>query len=142
MSSVRLATSEDKEAIFLLARDMATSSSVSPDGFGSAFESILSAPNVCLAVTQQGDQVIGYLLGSYRPCFYASGNVGWVEEIVVEQKFRRRGVGRLLMEHFEVWATDSDCRLVALATRRASEFYLALDYKESATYFKKQLTVP
>ncbi len=43
------------------------------------------------------------------------------------------------MANFENWAQDGNCKIVALATRRAEDFYKALNYEESATYFKKQL---
>jgi GNAT superfamily N-acetyltransferase len=47
--------------------------------------------------------------------------------------------GRALMSAFEQHAADQGCRLVALATRRAAAFYRALDYQESASYFRKVL---
>lgn len=37
-------------------------------------------------------------------------------------------------------AIERGSKLVALATRRASDFYKAVGYDESATYFKKILT--
>ena len=40
---------------------------------------------------------------------------------------------------FESWAAAERCALVALATRRAAPFYRALDYEDSATYFRKVL---
>ncbi len=44
------------------------------------------------------------------------------------------------MTAFELWSAEQDCVLVALATRRAMPFYLALGYEESATYLRKVLT--
>ena len=41
------------------------------------------------------------------------------------------------MREFERRAAERGSRLVALATRRASAFYLGLGYEESATYFRK-----
>lgn len=38
-------------------------------------------------------------------------------------------------------AIERGSKLVALATRRASDFYKAVGYDESATYFKKILTI-
>jgi hypothetical protein len=43
------------------------------------------------------------------------------------------------MEAFESWAKSRGAALVALATRRAAPFYLALGYEESASYFRKLL---
>ena len=41
------------------------------------------------------------------------------------------------MSSFEDWAVGNGCALVALATRRAKPFYLAIGYQESATYLRK-----
>jgi hypothetical protein len=43
------------------------------------------------------------------------------------------------MSAFEEWAAGQGCVLVALATRRAAPFYLALGYEESAAYLRKML---
>jgi GNAT superfamily N-acetyltransferase len=81
----------------------------------------------------------GYCLGFDHPAFYANGRVAWVEEIMVREDLRGRGVGRLLMDAFEEWASTRGDRLIALATRRAAPFYEALGYEDSATYFRKAL---
>jgi GNAT superfamily N-acetyltransferase len=57
----------------------------------------------------------------------------------VRGRDRGQGTGRALMDAFEEWAAAEGCALVALATRRAAPFYLALGYDESATYFRKVL---
>ncbi len=53
--------------------------------------------------------------------------------------FRKRGVGRQLMEAFEAWAASRECTLVSLATRAAGPFYERLGYAAGAEYFKKVL---
>lgn len=44
------------------------------------------------------------------------------------------------MALIEEKAMERGSKLVALATRRASDFYRAIGYDESATYFKKALS--
>ena len=58
---------------------------------------------------------------------------------MVGSTHRRLGVGRSLMGGVEEWARDHGAAYVSLATRRAAPFYLALQYDESATFFKKAL---
>jgi GNAT superfamily N-acetyltransferase len=58
---------------------------------------------------------------------------------VVRDGHRRGGVGQALMAAFEQWAAGRDCRLVALATRRAAPFYLSIGYVELAVYLRKVL---
>jgi GNAT superfamily N-acetyltransferase len=82
------------------------------------------------------------VLGLSHPAFYASGLIAWVEEIVVREDLRRMGIGQELMNSFEAWAVLKECRLIALATRRAADFYKRIGYAESAIYFKKTLVLP
>jgi GNAT superfamily N-acetyltransferase len=137
MIQVRSCLPEDEKAVFALVRDFATSFPVDQLSFSLSFSQVLSSADMCLAVAQSSDAIIGYVLGTAHPTFYASGHVAWVEEIMVKESLRKKGVGRLLMKNFESWAKSRDCRLVALATRRAAEFYKCLGYSESATYFRK-----
>jgi len=137
MIKLRRALPEDEEAVFALARDMATSFQVERPAFSQTFAYSLAAENICLMVAETSEGIVGYVLGMAHAAFYANGNVAYVEEIMVKAEVRRKGVGKSLMEGFEAWAVSKESRLIALATRRASNFYQAIGYAESATYFRK-----
>ena len=83
--------------------------------------------------------VNGYLLGFVHDAFFANGTIAWIEEMYVSEEMRRSGVGLVLEEQFELWARNRGATLIALATRRASAFYTAIGYKESASYYRKFL---
>jgi len=139
MFSLQRALPEDEEAVFILARDLATSYEVDRAGFALAYPQVLASDHMCLTVAQTSGTIIGYVLGTSHATFYANGNVAWVEEIMVRPDFRRKGVGKSLMENFEAWAASRQCRLVGLATRRAADFYQSLGYAESAAYSRKTI---
>ena len=58
---------------------------------------------------------------------------------MVSSAYRRQGVGELLVSAYEEWAKSQGAVLSALATRRAAAFYQAIDYEDSAIYFRKLL---
>lgn len=138
---IRKAQSEDEATLFALARSFATSFVVEEQPFSHSLSEILSSSDACLVVAEDEGQIVGYALAFDHFTFYANGRVTWVEEIVVSETFRRQGVGRRLMQEIEAWAVRRGSRLVALATRRASAFYQALGYEESALYFRKRLSI-
>jgi len=138
-TAVRIAVLDDLDAIFTLAEELATSFVVDPESFRQVYNRVLEMPDATLLVAENDHQVVGYLLGFEHPAFYANGSVAWVEELCVEKPHRSSGVGRLLMGSFELSAISAGTKLIALATRRAEGFYQAIDYEESATYFKKHL---
>ena len=122
-----------------MAAQLVTSSVVTEEGFNSSFQQILELPHMCLLVAEDGGEVIGYVLGSYAPCFYASSNVSWTAELFVDAERRKQGVGKLLMKGIEDWARENNCSLNTLATRRAGPFYENISYEQTAGYYKKAL---
>ena len=136
---VRRASQNDVDAVLRLAAAFATSFAVEESAFRISFAELIESPDAYLAVAQVGEEIAGYVLAFRHRTFFASGSVAWVEELMVEEIQRRRGVGNALMQGAEGWARAGECRIVALATRRAADFYQALGYEESATYFRKRL---
>lgn len=136
---IRYGTADDAEAVCDLAGQLAQSFPFSQARFHDSYAAVLSTDDACLLVAADSDGVVGYLLGFSHRTFYANGSVAWVEEILVRPQARGRGIGRALMQALERWATQRDCVLSALATRRAASFYLALGYEESASYLRKAL---
>jgi GNAT superfamily N-acetyltransferase len=108
-------------------------------GFEIAVQHLMADSAARLVVAEVENVVVGYTLGFEHFALYASGRIGWLEEIMVREDQRHSGVGRALLADIEAWAKARGCRQMALATRRAGAFYLALGYQESASYFKKPL---
>ena len=136
---IRRAEAQDSIAIFRLAQAFATSFTVDQVTFESIFAELLTLPEAFVAVAEEDGEVAGYVLGFQHLTFFANGRVAWVEEIMVGERYRRVGTGRQLMEAFEAWAQEHRAKMIALATRRASDFYIALGYEESAVYFRRVL---
>jgi GNAT superfamily N-acetyltransferase len=147
---VRPAGPGDRDQVWPLARDLATSYRVERAAFARSFASLLADATALVLVADAGGadaggdpagggEVVGYLLATSHPAFHANGPVAWVEEVMVAARVRGTGVGRQLMAAAEDWARARGTAYVALATRRAAPFYQALGYSDSATYFKKPL---
>ena len=136
---VRVAKEADVDDLFPIVVEFATSFIPERPAFERAFHGLLKDDHSCLLVADHQGSPVAYLLGFDHLTFFANGPVGWVEEIAVRSSWRRRGIGRALMARFEEWTASRGAKLVALATRRAAEFYCALGYTESAVYFRKPL---
>lgn len=138
-TGVRSAGAGDREQVLTLARELATSHEVDRDAFASAFDGLVGTPDALLLVVEVDGLVAGYLLAQSRHTFHANGPVVWVEEVMVAGQHRGSGRGRALMRAAEEWAREQGAGYVALATRRAADFYSALGYRASATYFKRMI---
>ena len=126
MNLTRRATASDAAQVFQLTRRFATSFEPEHDPFNQAFSRLIAKDDALLLVAETDGVVQGYLLGFRHDTLFANGPLGWVEEVMVDEAQRRSGIGRELMQTFEAWAASGGARLVALATRRASDFYVAL----------------
>jgi GNAT superfamily N-acetyltransferase len=135
--NIRSATSEDCALVFPLAKEMAMSFKVDQNEFEISFHEILSDNGSICLVAEKDGEVIGYLIGFDHRAFYANGRVSWVEEIFVKEKNRKEGAGKCLMDEFEFWCMERGSKLIGLATRRASGFYEAISYEDSATFYRK-----
>ena len=136
---IRRACSQDAEGVLPLVVDFATSFHTDERIFHESFFSLLESRSALVLVAEEEERLIGYCLGYWHDTFYANGRVAWLEEIMVTASYRRRGIGEAMMENFEDWAKKEGAVLSALATRRASSFYTAIGYEESASYFRKLL---
>jgi GNAT superfamily N-acetyltransferase len=125
--------------VYELAAGMATSFPVDRDTFRRSFSELIEADGAFVLVADIGGRARGYLLGFTHLAFFANGPIAWLEEIAVEPQLRRQRLGAQLMTEFERRVGAAGARLVALATRRAADFYDALGYEPSATYFRKIL---
>jgi GNAT superfamily N-acetyltransferase len=136
---IRPVQQADAPALRRLAQALATSFVVEEQAFAETFAQLVAMEHLYLRAAELDHTLVGYLLGLEHPTFYANGCVGWVEEVFVVAEKRSQGIGRRLMDDFEMWCRSRRCALIAVATRRAAEFYRALGYEESAIYFRKIL---
>jgi GNAT superfamily N-acetyltransferase len=136
---VRRATPKDIEGVLPLVKDFVTSFEIIESKFRQSYLGVLENPNAIALVADDEGTLIGYCLGFCHDTFYANGNVAWLEEIMVSASYRRQRIGEALMDSFEDWAKSKGAVLSALATRRAATFYEAIEYEESAAYFRKLL---
>jgi GNAT superfamily N-acetyltransferase len=134
---IRAADVKDRDNVWPLARDFASSFELERTCFDASFDRLLTRPETLLLIAEKRDDLIGYLLAFSHATLLANGPVAWVEEIMVAEQARRTGVGRSLMEAAERWSSSTGAAYLALATRRAAPFYRALGYQDSATYFRR-----
>ncbi|MEJ3653681.1 GNAT family N-acetyltransferase [Actinomycetes bacterium KLBMP 9759] len=137
---IRLARPDDADGVWPLARALATSFTPERDRFESTWAELLGAPRALVVVAEgEGRRIVGYLLAHSHLAFFANGPLAWIEEVMVDERHRRSGVGKRLVARAEDWARSIDAAYVALASRRAGAFYLALGYEDSAVFYRKML---
>jgi GNAT superfamily N-acetyltransferase len=104
-----------------------------PDRQRQGLKMMLDNPNGCVLVAQGDGQVIGMCSGQLLISTAEGGPALLVEDVVIGEPWRGRGVGRLLMEAISGWAQGKNVnRLQLLADRNntaALEFYRCLGWQ-------------
>lgn len=136
---IRKASISDGKQIFGLVKAFATSFKPETVAFTKSLNKLINDDSALVLIAEINNHIICYCLGFDHYAFYANGRVSWLEEIMVNESYRRRGIGESLMKEFEVWSKCRGSKLIGLATRRAAPFYSNIGYEESAIFFRKLL---
>jgi GNAT superfamily N-acetyltransferase len=106
---------------------------------------VLATPDHLLLIAEAGGRLAGLVHVYARPAI-ENPREAVVQALVVDERWRRAGVGRRLMMAAERWGTDHHCRSVVLSSNTARTpahvFYTTLGYRLAATsgIFRKPLT--
>ena len=140
---IRPAVTEDVEQLWPLVKESASSYRPERQAFAQSFTDLVGrADTLIMVAVANPSAIVGYLLGSYHGTLFANGPVAWIEELMVSDTARGQGVATKLMSSAEEWARSIPAGHIAVATRRAGDFYLRIGYEESATYYRKALVPP
>jgi GNAT superfamily N-acetyltransferase len=140
---IRPARANDVTQLWPLVEEFAFSYRPKRRTFEQSFADLVGRPDtVVLVAVTDTSTLVGYLLGSYHGTFFANGPVAWIEELMVSESARGQGLATRLMSSAEEWARSVPTAYVAVASRRAGDFYLRIGYEESATYYRKTFVAP
>ncbi len=112
------------------------------DSHRQAFADITALPGCEVIVAEEEGRVIGTSMLTIVPNLSHNGKP-WiiVENVVVDDKFRRTGAGKLLMEYIKAKALETGCCKIQLMsdkrrTDEAHKFYKAIGYNATAEGFR------
>src|SRR4030067_3021453 len=131
---VRDATLMDAPVIVELVKELARSmGEVSPLIEADVATYVGSTSNTILLAEAQ-DGILGLLSYSLRPNLYHSGDICLIEELIVGEKARGRGIGTSLLCELLSRMTLKDIREISVSTlpdnHKAIEFYRKHGFKE------------
>lgn len=115
-----------------------------PDDARSAFAKIVSTPGHELLVAEEDGVVVGTMVLLVVPNL-SHGVLPWaiVENMVVDGRYRRKGIGRLLIEYAITNVRQAGCYKVQLLSNKkrheAHKFYRSLGFEASAYGFRLYL---
>jgi GNAT superfamily N-acetyltransferase len=150
MPIIRLATEKDIPRLLELYQQLSLDPSPSPykapplNECLKVFRRMSSYPGYTLLVAEEGGAVVGTLVMAVLPGFaHGTSPFAVVEYVVVDEKYRSQGIGRLLMEYVISVAKEAGCYKIMLTSDnrrdRAHKFYNSLGFEASAHGFRLYL---
>jgi GNAT superfamily N-acetyltransferase len=103
---------------------------VEPRGFTETFTQVIRHPEAAVLVLAEGVRVVGYLAVSHRPQIRLGGRTAAIDDLVVAEDWRGRGLGSALVEAALELARGLACVRVEVWTRRENESFVRGFYQK------------
>jgi len=104
---------------------------------------LLALSHHTVVVAEGSGQIVGMAGGSVEYAFDLNGSYGRITALVVDAKWRGRGVGKLLVQHVERWCGEQGADRVTLTSghhrQESHKFYQAIGYEATGLRFIKKL---
>lgn len=141
---IRRAEPQDEAVIAALMEQLETAghSVVAPE-LKARFLQMLLMNHCALWVAEMDDRVVGLVSASLRPTLYHSGPSVLIDELIVDARVRRQGVGQALVEAVVAWAVAQGASEVEVSTekenRAAQAFYRQCGFASEALLLELEL---
>ncbi len=150
MLEIRKAASEDEEKIFKLIRELADAVGFAEQAplidigiWSATLKKMLSSPDWVFLLALEDGEAAGLVLFFVRPTLTTGMNRATITEMVVTEKARGKGVGRVLVEEAKKHALQMGCSILAVSTELdnagATGFYRKMGFTQERTYYEAQL---
>ena len=147
MATVRQATEQDIPRILELYRQLPLNPppedapSPTAEEFRRVFNEISALPGYSLLVAEEGGEILGTAVLAILPGMaHGVSPFAVVEYVVVDEKARRRGIGKLLMDDIVSRSKEAGCYKIMLTSDKrrieAHKFYESLGFGASAHGFR------
>ena len=109
------------------------------NGSLAAYQKMMSNENYYLVVAKEDNRIIGSALGICCKCLVASFLV--IEDVIVKEGLRGKGIGRKLMEDLDEFAKSKNCVYAILVSsghrKAAHQFYEKNGFIDDVRGFRK-----
>ena len=135
---IRAARAADADPVYALLEQLASSYSPERPAFDANFPLLLDDTTSLLLVAEDAaGSIVGYALTTITPLLHTNGSSAQLQELVVHDAHRGRGIGTSIVEEVERVCRDRAVRQITVASRRSADFYERIGYRSSADFLKR-----
>lgn len=140
---IRPARAQDAPHVVRLMRQLEafTHGKVGP-GVEGRFKFMLTLTHYNVCVAEEDNQVIGLITASVRPTLWHAGPVALIDELIVDEAARGRGVGKALIDAIVTWARKRGASEIEVSTEKdnvaAQAFYLRHGFEHESVLLEME----
>ena len=142
MVSIRLVEEPDEEFVYELVTTL-MAVSLDQKSFHDVFVQNLHNNNVLYYVVERDGCVVGFASLHIEPQLHHAGLVGEIQELIVHETVRDKGIGAQLVSRLEQEAEKRGCVSIEVTTKNfridAQRFYEQVGFKRTHENFTKNL---
>ena len=142
MVSIRHAEESDEASVYELVTAL-MAVSLDRKSFHEVFARNLRDDNVLYYVVERDGFVIGFASLHIEPQLHHAGLVGEIQELIVHETVRDKGIGAQLVSRLEQEAEKRGCVSIEVTTKNfrvdAQRFYVQVGFKRTHVNFTKDL---
>ena len=139
MIQIRECSSADFDEVVMLLHQLWPDKPLNTQSLRLVYDHALSSENQKYLCAVENNKVIGFGSLIIKNNLWQEGNLGHIDELVVDTDFRGRGVGRQLLSQLIQLAKERKCRRVELDTafhrKEAHRFYEQQGFENRAYLF-------
>lgn len=135
--------SSDFSAVLELLRQLWPTKTIDPEAVQKVFDRALESNNQVYLCARIKDKLIGFASLTIKNNLWQEGALGHIDELVIDNAFRKRGIGKALLQGLIVTAQKKGCRRIELDSafhrKEAHAFYESQGFENRAFLFSKVL---
>ena len=143
MVQIRKAIPEDFAKLLILFRQLWPTKPINEERLRGVFLRVIAVPDRHCFCAVLGRRVVGLASVSIKDNLWQEGRIAYVEEMVVHEDLRGKGIGTQLLKQLILSAEENGCHRVELDSafdrKRAHKFYERHGFENRAFLFSKVL---
>lgn len=143
MLEIRQCHTEDFGDVMRLLRQLWPDKHLDATSLKTVFNRAVFSESQTHLCATEGQRVIGFASLTLKNNLWQAGYLGHIDELVVDDNYRGRGIGTRLLEHILVLARQRGCRRVELDSafhrKQAHQFYEQRGFENRAFLFSRML---
>jgi len=138
---IRKASYSDFDEIFILLKQLWQDSILNKTELRKIFHEAVNSDRQHLIAGLSDKKIVGFCSLTVKNNLWQAGNLGHIDELIVDKNFRGRGYGKQLMNKIIEVAIENKCKRIELDSafhrKEAHTFYESIGFKNRAYLFSK-----